>query len=72
MVGFLCMVRKMFPYMNMCVDHIMPCRTCQYASPSVGVICQSSRGTHPSASSGPVYVTIGIPVGVGCGVPDGS
>ena len=31
-VGSLCVVRKMFPYTNMCVDHIRPCRICWYAS----------------------------------------
>ena len=66
------MVRKMFPYMNICVDHVMPCRTCRYASPLVGVIYWSSRGTYLSASFGPIYVTVSILVGVGCGVLDDS
>ena len=34
-VGSLCVIRKMFPYMNMCVDHIRPCRTHWYASSSI-------------------------------------
>ena len=60
------------PYMNMCVDHVMPRRTHWYASLSVGVIRRPSRGMLPSASSGLVYITVGIVVGVGCGVPNGS
>ena len=72
MIQSLCVVRKMFSYMNMCVDHVMPCRTRRYASLSVGVICRPSKGTHPSASFGLVYITVSIPVGIGCGVPDGS
>ena len=59
-------------YMNMCVDHVMPRRTHWYASLSVGVICRPSRGMHPLASFGLVYITVGIVVGVGCGVLNGS
>ena len=50
MVGSLYVVRKIFPYVNMCVDHVMPCRIRRYASPLVGVIRRSGGEMHPSAS----------------------
>ena len=34
-VGSLCVMHKMFPYMNMCVDHVRPHRTHRYASSSI-------------------------------------
>ena len=70
MVGSLCVVRKIFPYVNMCVDHVMPCRIRRYASPLVGVIRQSSGEMHPSASSGPIYIIVDILTGVGNRVLD--
>ena len=57
-VGSLCVVRKMFPYKNMRVDYVRPRRTCQYASPSIKIICQPSKEMHSSTSNGFVHVVI--------------
>ena len=56
----LCMVHKMFPYMNMHIDHVRPHRTRRYVSPSVGVIRRSGREMHRSISLGSVCVTFGF------------
>ena len=70
-VGSLCVVRKMFPYKNMHVDHVRPRRACQYASPSVRVICwyasqfvevirRSGKEMYSSTSLGSFCVAVGL------------
>ena len=53
-VWSLCVVRKMSPYKNMCVDYVRPSGTHRYASPFAGVICRPSREMHVSTSQGSV------------------
>ena len=56
----LCMVHKMFPYMNMHIDHVRPRRTRWYVSLSIWVIRQSGKETHPSVSPRSVCITFGF------------
>ena len=60
MVGSLGMFHKVFPYKNMCVDHIRPRRTSRYASPFVEVIRWPGREMYLSTSHGSVYVAIDL------------
>ena len=49
-VGSSCVMRKIFPYRNMCGDHTRACRIRRYAYPSVDVIRPLSMG-HVSIGS---------------------
>ena len=60
MVWSLCVVRKMFPYKNMSIEYVRPCRTRQYASPSIRVICRPGREMYPSTSHGSIRVAVGL------------
>ena len=50
MVGSSCVMRKIFPYRNMCGDHTRACRIRRYAYPSIDVIRPLSMG-HVSIGS---------------------
>ena len=58
LVGSLCVLRKIFPYKNMRVDHVRPRRTRWHASPFVGIIHRLGTKMYPSASNGSVRVAV--------------